>query len=253
MRHRSRRAVLGLLALGPVALHARAATPPADEVVAGFIRNMLPGGATRFTVEVVNYAGDKEDRSANLSIHVGNIAKDRSSASTLIYFDGPVKAKGRIVLYENDRAWSYFPGTSRPIRIPLREQLFGDADIGSLLNIDYRTYFKPEVENVSAVDTRLTFVDDAGKAEYGKVVFVIDARTYQPLKADYYGASGVHLRTAVYGAPKDLGGKTRYSEVEISNPRRPGSRTVVRYLAAERYELPARNFRPELLREFART
>jgi outer membrane lipoprotein-sorting protein len=239
-----------LLSVMIASVHAGAAPTP-DDVLERAAAFMGPKQPVRYQCEVTSYRGNSATGSAKLSVWIGNFgAAGVASPQTLIVFQQPPRLRGRVILYEGDRLWIYFPGTSQPIRVPPLQQLFGQADIGAVLNIDYRRTYRASFAEVDAPADQI-LLDLKAKQDgaiYDHVRLWVDRSSSAPLRAEYFTISGKQLKSTRFGPLIPLAGAQRYRDVDITDSGDDVNHTVIRYVDAAPEALPAYKFRPEYLK-----
>lgn len=211
---------------------------------------------TKFSSEVESWKDGQISDTGKLEVYVGDFPKDRHSgtAKILLRFTEEGIRKGRLILYESERAWMYFRGTNQAIRIPAAEQLIGDADVASVLNLDLReSYSIKNVKIESEEDSPKAIIDlsdKTGNAPYASVVLTLDANTSRPIDAKFYSLSGKLVRTVEYLAFQPFQGQQILQTVKITAQLNAKSDyTLLKYVAVKPYELPRRFFVPALLKD----
>ena len=173
-------------------------------------------------VELTSFEGAKSETS---KFRVYGKGSDRS----VVEFTAPATEKGKFLLMLRDAMWIYMPATSRPIRISPLQRLMGQASNGDVA----RTGFMIDYHAKSA-----TLENDAWVLEleakdpslsYKRVRLWIDRTSYEPVRAEFYVASGKLLKRAHYRKFTIMAGRRVVSDIEIEDVVRPGRRTVMRY------------------------
>jgi len=212
---------------------------------------------TRWSAEVESWRDNKISDTAKIEVYIGDFPGQRNDPppKTLIKFTEEGIRKGRLILYDGDRAWMYFRGTGQAIRIPLAEQLIGDADAASILNIDLRrSYVVSEVEFETTNGKPLALLTLNARedgAPFGGVLLKVDAETAQPVQAQFFTLSGKLAKTVDYLSFQPHQGRNALHSVRIKmflNSKT--DYTVIRYLRISAYELPRRFFNPGMLKDF---
>gem|GEM_PF-2933617 len=213
----------------------------------------------KFSTEVESWKDGKINDAGRLEVYVGDFPKDRHSGSPkiLLKFTEEGVRKGRMILYESERAWMYFRGTNQAIRIPTAEQLIGDADVASVLNLDLReSYLVKGIKAVSgesdesAPKTVVELVDKTGNSPYARVELTVDGKTSRPIDAKFYSLSGKLVRTVEYLEFQPFQGKHVLQTVKITaHLNAKSDYTLLKYVAVKPYELPRRFFVPALLKD----
>ncbi|HVT45178.1 MAG TPA: outer membrane lipoprotein-sorting protein [Thermoanaerobaculia bacterium] len=177
-------------------------------------------------VEIVSRTKQKSETSR---FRVYGSGSDRS----LVEFTFPQGEKGKRLLMLRDAMWIYMPAASRPIRISPLQRLMGQASNGDVA----RTSFAVDYEVRSAADEewegkKTTVLDleakDSGVA-YHRVRLWVDRSTSEPLRADFYVASGKLIKRAFYREMGQMAGRRVPIVVEIEDLLRPGDGTTMRY------------------------
>src|SRR5688572_9321779 len=173
-------------------------------------------------VELTSFEGAKSETS---KFRVYGKGSDRS----VVEFTAPAAEKGKFLLMLRDAMWIYMPATSRPIRISPLQRLMGQASNGDVartsFTIDYLA--KSAVQDSGAWVLELEAKDPS--LSYKRVRLWIDRATYEPVRAEFYVASGKLLKRAHYRKFTTMAGRRVLSDVEIEDVVRPGRRTVMRY------------------------
>ena len=173
-------------------------------------------------VELISVDGKKSETS---KFRVYGKGSDRS----VVEFTAPAAEKGKFLLMLRDAMWIYMPATSRPIRISPLQRLMGQASNGDVartsFTVDYAA--KSAIEDGHAWVLELEAKDPA--LSYKRVRLWIDRSTYEPLRADFYVASGKLLKRAHYRKFAVMAGRRVISDIEIEDMVRPGQRTHMRY------------------------
>jgi hypothetical protein len=213
---------------------------------------------TKFVTEVECWRDGKVTDTGKLEIYLGDFPKenDGNGPKTLVRFTEDGVRKGRLILYEGERAWMYFRGTNQAIRVPLAEELIGDADVASILNIDLRTVYTVTSvtdENSESLPTRvsLELSDKTGKAPYASATLVLDSSSYRPLKVDFRSLSGKLIKTVEYLSFQPFQGRHVLQSVRITaHLNEKSDFTLINYVSVQKHELPRRMFTPALLKDF---
>ncbi len=201
------------------------------------------------------YKDNKEVSTADIRVFVqiSSESKDISNKEkVLIIFDSPKYYKGRKILYETAKAWMYFPNTTEPIRIPLSEQLLGDADIASILNLVIPVYFNFKNKDLSGNILKSTWIEKKeANPPFGKVLFESDIEKLVPLRALYYTKnSEIVFREIQYLEPKIMDNIFYISKYKFSSPiNNEGDFTTISYSVFKFYEAPKYYFNPNRLKD----
>lgn len=185
-----------------------------------------PLGSFSIDVELTSYDGTKSE---SQKLRVRGKGSDRS----VVEFLAPAREKGKFLLMLRDAMWIYLPSASRPIRISPLQRLMGEASNGdvarSSFTTDYTAVSAAEDDVAGRRAWRLELQAKDPAIAYKKVRLWIDAKTYEPIRADFHAVSGKLLKRAHYRSFGTMAGSRVVTEVEIEDALRSGRRTVMRY------------------------
>jgi len=171
----------------------------------------------------------------------------KGTEKSLVEFTYPQSEKGKYLLMTRDAMWVFMPDTSRPIRISPLQRLAGQASNGDVartsFTVDYDQKSVSEEGNALVLDLK---AKDAGVA-YDRVRLWVDAKTYQPIKADFYVVSGKLIKRAFYREYGEMNGRRVMTRIEIEDLLRPGNKTVMRYANLQPKDNPEKMFNKESL------
>lgn len=172
-------------------------------------------------VELTSYEGTKSETS---KFRVYGKGSDRS----VVEFTAPASEKGKYLLMLRDAMWIYMPSASRPIRISPLQRLMGQASNGDVARTGFTTDYvaKSASEDGNAWVLELEAKDPS--LAYKRVRLWVDRTTSEPVRADFYVASGKLLKRAHYRKLTTMAGRRIVSDVEIEDLVRPGHRTLMR-------------------------
>lgn len=230
-----RAAMLGLLTMVAPLL----AAPDPQALLRQF--DSLRNGWQSFVARVVirNYEEGKKDEEHAFDVY------QKGTEKSYIEFLSP-REKGQHVLMLGDDMWIYLPDTSRPIRITPLERLSGNASNGDVARTNYAVDYDAaflRTEKVDGADCHVLELTARRKgATYRKVRLWLRAADTRPIKADFFLASGKHLKSATYDRYQEIGGKLLLRRMTISDQVRKGSRSVIEYLSFTQRNLPDRIF-----------
>jgi len=175
----------------------------------------------------------------------------QGTEKSLVEFVDPASQKGQYLLMLNDAMWIYLPGTSRPIRISPLQRLMGEASNGDVArtnySVDYNAEFAGEEVVADLPCYRLELTAKDATVSYGKVTLWVSKSNYEPIKADFYVASGKLMKHAFFTEFGVLNGNRAITAIEIQDVIRPGRRTVMRYSKLQPKGLPEKMFNKNYL------
>lgn len=160
-------------------------------------RGVLPDSGIEWTVSAKSES-DAESREAILLVRTQN---NRSLAEIV----APESSKGKKYLLADGNMYFYRPGTSRPVSVPTRQQVAGDAAIGDIASTSFLTEYSPTaVEPGTYQGERCgIFQLDAKKgltvsASYSQIKLWISEREHVIRKAEFYTKTGRLIRTGLF-------------------------------------------------------
>ena len=190
-------------------------------------------------IRIVEYEGERVDEEHVLEVSQKGV--DRSYVAFLSPRD-----KGRHMLMLGDDMWIYLPDTTRPIRITPAERLVGSASNGDVARTNYAEDYSATYLRTEAVDgTECHVLDLEAKrkgATYRRIHYWVRAQDAQPVKADYFLASGKHIKSAVFDEYQTLFGVRTLRRMTIQDQIRKASRTTIEYLSLAPRALPDKLF-----------
>lgn len=158
-------------------------------------RGVFPDTGLEWTVAAKSQSAE-ESKEATLLVRTQN---GRSLAEIMT----PDTSKGKKYLLADGTMYFYRPGTSRPVNVPPRQQVAGDAAIGDIASTSFLAeYFPSAVEPGSHEGERCAvFQLDAITsitASYSHIKLWISEREKVIRKAEFYAKTGRLLRTALF-------------------------------------------------------
>jgi outer membrane lipoprotein-sorting protein len=154
--------------------------------------------------------------------------------------------KGRHMLMLGDEMWVFLPDTTRPIRITPTERLAGGAANGDVARTRYAEDYDARYlrsEPAEGVPCHLLELLARRKgATYRRVLYWVRSEDAQPVKAEFFLASGKHTKSARFDEYQTLGGERVLRRMTIRDEIRKGSTTVIEYLGLTPKALPDKLF-----------
>jgi len=181
-----------------------------------------PLGSFAIDVELTSYDGARTDTS---KFRVYGKGSDRS----VVEFTAPATEKGKFLLMLRDAMWIYMPSTSRPIRISPLQRLMGQASNGDVARTSFTTDYLAKSANEDGEAWVLELEAKDPSLSYKRVRLWVDRTSYEPVRADFYVASGKLLKRAHYRKYTMMAGRRVLTDVEIEDLVRPGRRTLMHY------------------------
>lgn len=197
--------------------------------------------------EVTFMAPKKKNRSNRLSVSV----KENDS---LVKFEAPARDKGKAMLFKNRELWFHAPKTKRLIRIAPIQRLLGGASNGDVANTRFSSDYNPELTGKESVDgipcyvLNLKAVDR--KVTYARLKYWVSEKDYRPVKSEHYAISGKLLKIARYEKFIEVNDDSypKISQFTITNPIKPGEKTIMRYSQWKKANLSSSMFQKTYLK-----
>ncbi len=195
-------------------------------------RNGWPSFAVR--VKITNYESGKADEE-----HVYEVLQ-KGIERTYVEFLSP-REKGRHLLMLGDDMWIYLPDTSRPVRITPLERLTGNASNGDVARTNYASDYDAVYVREEDGCHVLELTARRKGATYRRILYWLRPDG-QPVKADYFLASGRQTKSATFDEYQQVNGRTVLRRMTIYDQIRKTSRSVMEYEGWAARDLPDRIF-----------
>ena len=198
-------------------------------------------------VKISNFEAGKQDEE-----HLYQVSQ-KGSAKTLVQFLSP-REKGQHLLMLDDDMWIYLPDTSRPVRITPLERLSGNASNGDVArthyDVDYDAVYARS-EKVGADECHVLELTAKRKGStYRKVTYWLRASDARPIQAEFFLASGKHIKSATFDEYQRNGDRILLRRMTIYDQIRKNSRSVMEYSDFAARELPDKLFHQGRLDRF---
>ena len=232
--------------------------------VAAMARNIYPSAETSFLAGLkvckvddqgcIHGPADEYDRKVN--IYVGNIRaiadNDLLVHSTFVDVFFPPRQK-KTILQDGLKLYLLLPTTKTSIRIPTEQTLLGDADVGSILDIDYTYYENVEELRRDGDVVTIEFADPRAPVQFPRIVLDISIATVTPVRGMFYSAAGAKMRQAIYSNVGPIGSRNTYRRVTVDSLRiRNDTLTLIDYIAETGTVVPKSFFRQSRMTSFRR-
>lgn len=126
----------------------------------------------------------------------------------------PADSAGKKYLLSGGEMYFYRPGASRPVKVPRRQQVTGDASIGELASASFLDEYQIASTGSEDLNGETCTVFDleakaGAKPTYAKIKLWVSNSARVSRQANFFTASGKHLRTATYehNSSVTVGGK----------------------------------------------
>ena len=187
-----------------------------------------------------NYDGDTLVESADFEVSL-------KGENSLVRFLS-VKNKGQTLLMRGDDMWYFLPSVARPIRITPIQRLLGNASNGDVARVRYAIDYEPAIVGEETIEgTRCTVLELRAKrkgATYQLMRYAVRQSDAQPVRAEFFLASGKQTKTAFFQEPRIEGGHTVMTRLVIYDHIKARSKTVMLFSGFVPRDLPDKLFNP---------
>jgi putative ABC transport system permease protein len=187
-----------------------------------------------------NYDGDALVESADFEVSL-------KGENSMVRFLS-AKNKGQTLLMRGDDMWYFLPAVARPIRITPIQRLLGNASNGDVARVRYSIDYEPEVVGEETIDgTRCTVLELRAKrkgATYQRMRYAVRQTDAQPVRAEFFLASGKQTKTAHFEEPRTEAGHTVMTRLVIDDHIKARSKTIMQFSGFVPRDLPDKLFNP---------
>lgn len=162
-----------------------------------------------------------------------------------VWFLSPASIAGQEMLRVGDNAWVYLPSLKRASRIANRDSFQGgDFSNADVMKVNYRADYDALIIEKDLKTIKLELRSKSDGTAYAKILLAVDAQSFQPQEAQYFGTSGKMLRSATFEEVKEFqNGYHRPSRITMKNEVSPGRKSVVEFRSVRvGIEPPANRF-----------
>ncbi len=222
---------------------ARAAALSPDDIVAKADDVRNPQMDYTLEIVVVNYKNGKESRRAEYEVMVKG--KERTLVKTI----SPADERGTLYLMRGHDLWVYLPHMSQPVRIPFQQRLTGDVAIGDIARTNFFGDYHAKLMKEDDRGYFLSLTAASDDVTYGKAAYWVESKTFRPLRAVFYAASGKLLKKCAYNAYENLAGGQRPSQMVMTDAVDPSHKSVVYTKSIKEGPLPEKYFTKDYLKK----
>ncbi|MDP4535117.1 outer membrane lipoprotein-sorting protein [Alkalimonas collagenimarina] len=178
------------------------------------------------------------------------LVDDGKSRSILYFLDKD--QRGQKVLATEDETWFFSNRTRRAIKIPAAQTLFGDASIGDIARIRFAADYTPISLAQDGEHYILSLNSTHPAATYQRVIMTVRRADSLPLQAEFFAASGRHMKTARFTRVSVEQDIPVFHEWELFTPGNEQSVTIVRSSHFQEISIPAVAFTKSYLELMAK-
>lgn len=207
----------------------------------------FPTEAFQVTVKITTTQDDDDPDIRIYQVLVkGN---DKSIIKTL----KPAVDAGQVLLMREKSLWAFMPRVSQPIRLPLAQKLTGQVANGDLAKARFAGDYDAKLLRTETIDDTEYYLLELNAKHrgvtYHRVHYWVNTRNYKPYKAQFYSLSKRLLKTTEYTGYRDMGGKTRPTQLIMTDALRKGERSVLEYSNMVQRNLPNKLFTKDYLKK----
>jgi len=178
-----------------------------NEIVAKADDIRVPKGSYKLKITVKNFDGDELDGINKYVV----FSKDLDNS--LVQFRAPATERGKSLLLIDDDVWIYLPRVKKPVRVPLKQRLFGKIAIGDMIRTQFSNDYDATLIGEEDFKGETAFVLDlkakSSKKTYSRIKFWVAKKDFRPLLAEYFTASGKSIKTLTFEDFRFVEGKSR--------------------------------------------
>ena len=142
----------------------------------------------------------------------------RSSQLQHIEFIAPEREKGREVLRNADRMWTFVPSVGKVIKIEDRESFAGgDFSNADVLRVDWLNQYEPMLAKESDKQWIIDLTAKGKEASYAKMRLWVKKETGQPVQQEFFDSSNTTLKRLRYADVKKFGRISRPARLIMEN------------------------------------
>ena len=189
------------------------ADPTAEELLKKYDSVMGPENFLA-TIEMTAHRDDGSTRTYKMTVLKKGDDKFRAS------FAEPAAVRGQEMLRQGDNLWVYMPNLKRAVRMANRDSFQGgDFNNADVLRVNYQAdYTAKVVADSGRADAWLIELHAKTKdAAYDMIKLWMRKSDSQPVKGEYYTASGKMLRMADFTDFKVYSGLLRPGKISMKN------------------------------------
>lgn len=233
-----------LLLLILIAADTFALTP--DKILEKVDQIRAPGDTFVFDLKITYKKEEKEDVIQKFTVRVKDADK------SLVKFTYPPVYKGRLFLMVGNNMWIYIPGTRGPIRVSPQQRLLGQISNVDVARVVYSLDYNAKLLGKEKIDEeecfKLELTPKSKQATYSRILLLVETKSFKPIKAEFYTASGKLLKTAFYKGYTKVLGKERPLVLEIYDELRKGEHSIMEYSNMEVVDTPQAFFQKTYLK-----
>ncbi len=226
---------------------ATSAAPTAEEILARSDEIRSPQFDYAVNVTVTSVKPEGEKRVAKYEVLI------KGRGRTIVKTLSPEADKGRTLLMSGSDLWAFLPDVSKPIRISLQQRLIGEVANGDIARANFSGDYSPKLLGTEDIEGKRHYVLELlaknDEVTYGRVLYRVKADNFNPLKAEFYAASGRLLKTCSYEDYRDMGGRKRPARLVLKDPLVKGRQSSIEYHDMKMIELPEKYFTKDYMKK----
>nr|AEQ20575.1 hypothetical protein [uncultured bacterium CSLF42] len=173
----------------------------------------------------------------------------KGNEKTLIETLEPASAHGNSILMVGHDLWIFVQDVSQPLRISFQQRLMGDVANGDLARANFVGDYTPSIAKENSQFYVLNLNAKFDDVTYSRVLLVVEKKTFRPVKAQFFAASGKLLKSGSYENYREVEGALRPTRLVFSNPLVKGQTSVVTYSTLVKENFPDKYFTKDYLKK----
>jgi len=177
----------------------------------------------------------------------------KGNENSVVMVMEPAIERGQIMLMKGRDLWVFMPEVSQPIRLSLAQRLTGQVANGDLARANFAGDYRPKIIGSETIQgetyhvLQLTAIDRS--VTYQRVKYWVNAKTFWPLKAEFYSLSNRLLKRCRYEEFQTMAGRLRPTRLVMENALIAGEQSVMEYRSMKLRDLPDKIFTKEYLKK----
>jgi len=177
----------------------------------------------------------------------------KGNENTVVMVTEPAAERGQIILMKGRDLWVFMPEVSQPVRISLAQRLTGQVANGDLARANFSGDYAPKLLRTETISGEsyavLELIAVDRSVTYQRVIYWVNAKTFWPLKAEFYSLSNRLLKKSSYENYQMLAGRQRPTRMVMEDALRSGEKSTLEYSDMKLRELPDKIFTKDYLKK----
>lgn len=203
---------------------------------------------TDFSVEVAIHTNS--GGGGRLSKYEVMVNGDRDTLVKTVY---PPNDKGQAMLMKGRDFWVYLPTVDQPVRLSLSQRLIGQVSNGDIARMNFSGDYEGTLLRTEEAEGKkiavLALTATADWVTYGKAILWVSLPDAHPIRAEFYTASDILLKTCEFAKYEKLAGTVRPSQLIFVDATKKEERSVLTYSNMRAKKIPGKYFTKEYMKK----